>query len=235
LVQKVLQMATAECDNPDIRDRAYVYWRLLSSDPQVAKNIVLAQRPAITSTISTLPIPLLDSLMPDLSTLASVYHKPPRTFLGEGRSSANALQQAAIEEAAQNARENPIAAVAGVSGPGGVVGHAENLLDIDFDGAAPASLQKAPMGGSSGLEGLAGTPMRVASPTNNDGALVGGGMEDLMGMFGGAPSAGAVGHSGSDDLMDGFASLNMGGASQPPPAQTQLDGKKANEDILGLF
>lgn len=37
LVQKVLQAATAESDNPDIRDRAYVYWRLLSSDPQVAK------------------------------------------------------------------------------------------------------------------------------------------------------------------------------------------------------
>jgi vesicle coat complex subunit len=37
LVQKVLQAATAENDNPDIRDRAYVYWRLLSSDPEIAK------------------------------------------------------------------------------------------------------------------------------------------------------------------------------------------------------
>jgi vesicle coat complex subunit len=37
LVQKVLQVATAENDNPDIRDRAYVYWRLLSGDLDVAK------------------------------------------------------------------------------------------------------------------------------------------------------------------------------------------------------
>jgi len=37
LVQKVLQAATAENDNPDIRDRAYVYWRLLSGDLSVAK------------------------------------------------------------------------------------------------------------------------------------------------------------------------------------------------------
>jgi AP-1 complex subunit beta-1 len=37
LVQKVLQAATAENDNPDIRDRAYVYWRLLSGDLQIAK------------------------------------------------------------------------------------------------------------------------------------------------------------------------------------------------------
>jgi AP-1 complex subunit beta-1 len=240
LVQKVLQTATVECDNPDIRDRAYVYWRLLSSDPQIAKNIVLAQRPAITSTISTLPIPLLDSLMPDLSTLASVYHKPPQTFLGQGRSSANALQQAAIEEAAQNALENPLAAAAAaaaVTGGGSTAqNHAENLLDIDFDGAAPASMQKAPPGGSSGLEGLAGTPMRIASPTTNE--PMGGGMEDLMGIFGsssGASAAPAAGSSGNDDLMNGFASLNME-ASQPPPPQTQLQGgNKANEDILGLF
>jgi vesicle coat complex subunit len=37
LVQKVLQLATADSDNPDIRDRAYVYWRLLSGDLDVAK------------------------------------------------------------------------------------------------------------------------------------------------------------------------------------------------------
>jgi AP-1 complex subunit beta-1 len=32
-----LQTATATNDNPDIRDRAYVYWRLLSSNAQVTK------------------------------------------------------------------------------------------------------------------------------------------------------------------------------------------------------
>ena len=48
LVQQVLQAATAQSDNPDIRDRAYVYWRLLSSDAQVAKNVVLSARPCHT-------------------------------------------------------------------------------------------------------------------------------------------------------------------------------------------
>lgn len=109
-MQKVLQSATAENDNPDIRDRAYVYWRLLSSDPQIAKNIVLAQRPQIESTIPVLPTHLLESLLPELSTLASVYHKPPKAFLARGRG--KALQAEAIEEAKQNARENPIAAAA---------------------------------------------------------------------------------------------------------------------------
>nr|POE77993.1 isoform c of ap-1 complex subunit beta-1 [Quercus suber] len=244
LVQKVLQAATAENDNPDIRDRAYVYWRLLSSDPQIAKNVVLSSRPEITSIIPVLPGPLLDSLLPTLSSLSSVYHKPPHAFLGQGRSSA--LQAAAIEEAKQNARENPIAAAAVTAAVSGVHApvmqtHAENLLDIDFDGAAPASMQKAPMAGASGLEGLAGTPQRVASPTvtspNSGGG--GGGMEDLMGVFGDSngSAANAMNGSGNDDLMNGFASLDMNGG-QPPPPQTQLSGggdHKTKEDLLGLF
>jgi vesicle coat complex subunit len=42
----VLQAATAENDNPDIRDRAYIYWRLLSGDLEIAKVIILLLHPA---------------------------------------------------------------------------------------------------------------------------------------------------------------------------------------------
>lgn len=239
-MQKVLQAATAESDNPDIRDRAYVYWRLLSSDPQIAKNVVLSARPPITSTIPVLPAPLLDSLLPHLSTLASVYHKPPSAFLGQGR--ASALQAAAIEEAKENARDNPIAAAAVSAAVAGVNSSssapiAENLLDIDFDGSAPASMQKEPSMGDSGLEGLGGTPQRVASPSVTSPSAPSGGMDDLMGMFGNAPGP-ANGAGGDADLMNGFASMDMNGG-QPPAPQAQLDGggdkKKTNDDLLGLF
>lgn len=251
LVQKVLQAATAENDNPDIRDRAYVYWRLLSSDPQIAKNIVLSARPQISSTIPVLPTPLLDSLLPNLSTLASVYHKPPHTFIGQGRSSA--LQAAAIEEAKQEARENPIAAsavsaaIAGTSAPQAAQ-NAENLLDIDFDGAAPASMQKAPTMGSNGLEGLAGTPQRVASPgitspTSAGGG--GGGMDDLMGVFGGGDggsngmgASGGMNGNASNDLMNGFAGMDLNGGGQQQQQQMDSSGsgeKKTKDDLLGLF
>lgn len=49
LVQKVLELSTKNCDNPDIRDRAYVYWRLLSTDPEAAKVscILLLHFPSI--------------------------------------------------------------------------------------------------------------------------------------------------------------------------------------------
>ena len=99
LVQKIFQAATSENDNPDVRDRAYVYWRLLSSSPQIAQSVVLSHKPPITTTIESLPPALLDQLLTELSTLASVYHKPPETFIGQGKYGADAVQKAALEYA----------------------------------------------------------------------------------------------------------------------------------------
>ncbi|KAF2819753.1 Adaptor protein complex beta subunit [Ophiobolus disseminans] len=243
LVTKVLQAATAENDNPDIRDRAYVYWRLLSSDPQVAKDIVLSDKPPITTTIRSLPPQLLETLLAELSTLASVYHKPPEAFLGQGRFGAEAMQQAAIEEQEQEARENPIAAAAAaaaVSGKAAPTTNMENLLDIDFDGSAPASMQKAPVQGESGLEGLAGTPQRVASPATHAPAQPQSNMDDLLGLFGdggGAAPPPAGAQMSNDDIMNGFAGMSIQN-NQPPPPQQQLGGepsKKSNQDLLDLF
>lgn len=51
--------------------------RLLSTDPEAAKEVVLAEKPVIADTTSNLEPALLDLLLQQLSTLASVYHKPP--------------------------------------------------------------------------------------------------------------------------------------------------------------
>lgn len=84
LVQKVLTMATQESDNPDLRDRGYIYWRLLSTDPVIAKQVVLADKPLISEETDCLEPTLLDELCCHIGTLASVYHKPPTAFI-EGR------------------------------------------------------------------------------------------------------------------------------------------------------
>jgi len=129
------------------------------------------------------------------------------------------------------ARENPIAAAAAaaaVSGAAPPQSNVENLLDIDFDGSAPASMQKEPAIGATGLEGLAGTPQRVESPSVGAPAASNT-VDDLMGIFGNGTSKQT--QSGTDDLMNGFASLDMGMSSQPSVAPQ----KKNTEDILGLF
>lgn len=81
MISRVLSAATAEVDNPDLRDRAYVYWRLLSTDPEAAKDIVLSQKPVISDDTNNLEPLLLEDLLAQMSTLASVYHKPPETFV----------------------------------------------------------------------------------------------------------------------------------------------------------
>jgi AP-1 complex subunit beta-1 len=81
MVQDVLNMATQETDNPDLRDRAYIYWRLLSTDAVAAKQVVLAPKPLINDQSDQLDGTVLDDLVAQISTLASVYHKPPETFV----------------------------------------------------------------------------------------------------------------------------------------------------------
>lgn len=202
---------------------------------------MLSDKPPITSTIRSLPPQLLETLLTELSTLASVYHKPPEAFLGQGRFGAEAMQRAAIEEQQEEARENPIAAAAAAAAASGQAPtNLENLLDIDFDGSAPASMQKPPHQGESGLEGLAGTPQRVASPATNTQPQSN--MDDLLGLFGDGggggvapPAAGA--QLSNDDIMNGFASMSVQN-TQPPPSTQQLSGepsKKTNQDLLDLF
>merc|ERR1719206_693590 len=81
LVQKVLNLATESSDNPDLRDRGYVYWRLLSTDPTAARKVVLAERPVISAETFSLPQEYLTLLLANLSSLASVYHRPPEEFV----------------------------------------------------------------------------------------------------------------------------------------------------------
>ena len=73
-----------DSDNPDLRDRGYIYWRLLSTDPAAAKEVVLAEKPVISEETDLLEPTLLDELICHISTLASVYHKPPSAFV-EGK------------------------------------------------------------------------------------------------------------------------------------------------------
>eukprot|EP00929_Paragymnodinium_shiwhaense_P078935 TRINITY_DN4096_c1_g1_i1.p1 TRINITY_DN4096_c1_g1~~TRINITY_DN4096_c1_g1_i1.p1 ORF type:complete len:921 (+),score=259.62 TRINITY_DN4096_c1_g1_i1:125-2887(+) len=81
LVGRVLKAATDECSNPDLRDRGYMYWRMLSLNPEVAAKVVLSERPTISDDSFATQPRLLDRLVANLCTLASVYHEPPEQFL----------------------------------------------------------------------------------------------------------------------------------------------------------
>ncbi|KAJ0857241.1 putative clathrin/coatomer adaptor, adaptin-like, coatomer/calthrin adaptor appendage [Helianthus annuus] len=94
MIQVVLNNATVETDNPDLRDRAYIYWRLLSTDPEAAKDVVLAEKTVISDDSNQFDSSLLDELLANIATLSSVYHKPPETFVTRVRT----LQKTEEEE-----------------------------------------------------------------------------------------------------------------------------------------
>ena len=79
LVPKVLKWATEETDNPDLRDRGYMYWRLLSSNPTAAKDVVMGEKPAITAESEKLDPVTLEEMCLVVGTLATVYLKPVHT------------------------------------------------------------------------------------------------------------------------------------------------------------
>lgn len=85
LVPKVLKWATEETDNPDLRDRAYMYWRLLSTDIEAARRIVMGEKPAITAESERLDPVTLEEMCLNVGTLATVYLKPVQTVFRNAR------------------------------------------------------------------------------------------------------------------------------------------------------
>lgn len=80
LVMKVFQMLE-DMENIDIRDRGYFYWRLLSNNPEVAKEIILRPKPVISEHGLYIEPNLLDKLVENLDSLCCIYNKPPQSFV----------------------------------------------------------------------------------------------------------------------------------------------------------
>ncbi|KAL2217990.1 adaptin N terminal region-domain-containing protein [Thermoascus aurantiacus ATCC 26904] len=85
LVPQVLKWCTEETDDPDLRDRGYMYWRLLSTDPAAAKKIVMGEKPPITAESEKLDPKTLEELLLNVGTLATVYLKPVQQVFRNAR------------------------------------------------------------------------------------------------------------------------------------------------------
>lgn len=168
LVQRVLAMAT-DSDNPDLRDRGYIYWRLLSADPGAAKEVVLAEKPLISEETDLLEPSLLNQLVCHIGSLASVYHKPPTSFIDSTRAplkgipSAQATTSGSTHEssspAVEKKEQNPV-----------VIPSQDNIIAdlLQLDLAAPAATpayNQQPVG-IPGLDDLLGldTPAAASAP-----------------------------------------------------------------------
>ncbi|GAA6040417.1 hypothetical protein JCM8097_004536 [Rhodosporidiobolus ruineniae] len=199
LVQKVLALATKTADSADLRDRAYIQWRLLSSDTEVAKQIILASRPPITLPTTSVPPALLDELIRELGALSAVYHKPVQAFVAGGKLGADQIATGGVAgRSDREAREAALATVAAGQ-------KAENLLDFDDDEpTADSSL-------SGGVNADLFAPPSTTNTSTNP-------LDDLLGLFGSttiSPSAPAAPSSGG---AGAFGGLDFGAPSPAPAA-----------------
>ena len=174
VVQQVLEKATRECDSPDIRDRAFIYWRLLSSsDTNAGRSVILAQRPPISIPLTTVPPAVLDELISELSSLASAYHKPESTFIGKGRHGADRVKARADGDG-DITREKALATV--VQGQ-----KSENLLDFGDDDEVQAPAPQA-AGGLAGLDDLM-MGASISPSAAPKGAQPSNQLNDLLGLY----------------------------------------------------
>eukprot|EP00904_Undaria_pinnatifida_P012779 jgi/Undpi1/8631/HiC_scaffold_25.g11096.m1 len=174
MVQRVLQLATEESDDPDLRDRGFVYWRLLSTNPEAAKAVVLSEKPNIADDTFTLEPAVLDMLIGQISTLSSIYYKPPEAFV---------LKQAPISKGEVDLDED-----------------AEDYVEEDEDYEYGDANAEGGLTGSDNADGGAGAgavdllsmdDLSVNDPPPAAAPAAAGGMEDLFG-GGGGGGAGAA-------------------------------------------
>ncbi len=169
IVKRVLDLATEKSDNPDLRDRGYIYWRLLSRDPDAARAVILAEKPVIEDDTNAVPSDKLDDFISQLATLAAVYHKPADAFVRRARKAGEFGKDDDDDDEDEDDESR---------GPAGEA----DLLGIP--GAAPPTAAAAGSGSRGG--GAPSSPPASASAADDE--------DDLFG--GGKPKGGAAGGGG---------------------------------------
>ncbi|KAM6965325.1 AP-1 complex subunit beta-1 isoform 2-T2 [Aplochiton taeniatus] len=231
LVQQVLSLATQDSDNPDLRDRGYIYWRLLSTDPVAAKEVVLAEKPLISEETDLIEPTLLEELICHIGTLASVYHKPPSAFVEGSRGvmhkrlparTGSGESAESPDTGSSAAGSAPEATPAVIPSQGDLLG---DLLNLDI---APTTTP--------------GPPPPVSGMQMGAMDLLGGGLDSLMGVaFGNPPavmpaSLNAPVSSGLGDLFDLGGGVGMPMGAYVPPKTVWLPAMKAKGlEISGTF
>lgn len=70
-----MTVATENVDNPDVRDRAFIYWRMLSTDPVKTKSVVFGYRPQAKDNDKLVDREFLNDMMKSLGYASSLFEK----------------------------------------------------------------------------------------------------------------------------------------------------------------
>ncbi|GCB25087.1 AP-2 complex subunit beta [Aspergillus awamori] len=179
LVPQVLKWCTEETDDPDLRDRGYMYWRLLSTDPKTAKQIVMGEKPPISAESEKLDSRTLEELCLNVGTLATVYLKPVQQVFRSARTRrlqySPALQKPKEEPGnavwqfpAPSQSNSPTAAMAASASAPADMNAAVNAADSYFNSVGTQQMAALDLGGrEDGGVGGGGAPQTQYVVTQN--------------------------------------------------------------------
>ncbi|KAM9498847.1 AP-2 complex subunit beta-like isoform 2-T4 [Salvelinus alpinus] len=229
LVQQVLSLATQDSDNPDLRDRGYIYWRLLSTDPVTAKEVVLSEKPLISEETDLIEPTLLDELICHIGSLASVYHKPPNAFV-EGSHGIH-RKHLPIQHGSIDTGESPVSA-----GPAVPIEQAQSV--IPSQGDLLGDLLNLDLGPPVNVPQVSSMQMGAVD-------LLGGGLDSLVGQnfipssvpntFAPSPTPAAL-SSGLNDLFELSTGMAITTGGYVTPKSVWLPAVKAKGlEISGTF
>lgn len=77
LISDLLTVATENVNNPDVRDRAFIYWRMLSTDPEKTKTVVFGYRPQAKDNDKLVDQSFLSDMMKSMGYASSLFEKRP--------------------------------------------------------------------------------------------------------------------------------------------------------------
>ncbi|OHT06477.1 Adaptin N terminal region family protein [Tritrichomonas foetus] len=80
-LQFILNEATKDTNVPDVKNRALIYWRILSADPQVAKDVVIFGKQTVTHSGINFDDSILEELIKNMGTVSGVLHVVPSDFV----------------------------------------------------------------------------------------------------------------------------------------------------------
>lgn len=229
-LQRVLELATKECESADVRDKAYIYWRLLSStSTDSQKKVILAKLPPIETTIPSFNPIVLEHLIKELSTLSSVYHRPSYTFIDPNvYSPVNEVQH---KETAKNGKSGNMQDLTNLAKQEIINAKNENLLDLDDNEADDDSSSTKSNNEASLLDEL-NDLFSTPAPQGQNAQTSSTSTNDILSLFG--PNTATTNQNTSTgDINRGLSDLNL--ETAPSNSNTQQKTDKVNNDLLDLF
>ena len=100
IVKLCLQKGAEESENPDVRDRAYIYWRLLETDPDIAKDMMVSEKPPFdfSDDDNMIDSETVDDLIDNMTNVSAVYLKKGKEMINEEDMILDTAAEGTVEE-----------------------------------------------------------------------------------------------------------------------------------------